>query len=32
MQWTRPTWSIGIDLIAYGIVIAGILAAAIFRG
>ena len=28
MKWTRPTWPIGFDLVAYGIVLAAILIAA----
>lgn len=28
MKWTRPTWSISVDLLSHGLVMLGILAAA----
>lgn len=30
MKWTRPTWPVGFDLVAYGIVLLGILIGAGF--
>lgn len=28
MQWTRPTWPVALDVVAYGVILLGILLAA----